>query len=166
MDEAAASSLFNQSVGNEMGMSEFRQVTENFCKQAGVSSSLSIIKGNAFSMHGCLTWLQYLPDQDVCRIILDLGQPAQGYTPALLRMMLEFNCANDSRYLPTLSINQKNGHAFLMLHPSISILRKDTSLYTLLGMQLEPVIGAWRKCFEAVEIDAVETSVLLDKGFV
>lgn len=149
-----------------MGMSEFRQVTESFCKEAGIGSSQSIIKGNAFSMHGCLAWLQYLPDSDICRIILDLGQPAQGFPPALLRMMLEFNCANDSRYLPTLGVNQKNGHALLMLHPSISILRKDTSLYTLLGVQLAPVIGAWRKCFEAVEIDGVEAPVLLDRGFV
>ena len=149
-----------------MGTSEFRQVTESFCKQAGISSSQSIIKGSAFSMHGCTAWLQYLPEPDLCRVILDLGQPRGGFPPALLRMMLEFNCANDSRYLPTLSIHQKSGNALLMLHPSISILRKDTSLYTLLQLQLEPVIGAWRKCFEAVEIDGVEAPMLLDQGFV
>lgn len=149
-----------------MGMSEFRQVVESFCKQAGISSSQSIIKGNAFSVHGCVAWLQYLPGPDLCRVILDMGQPEQGYPPALLRMMLEFNCANDSRYLPTLSVNRKNGHALMMLHPAISILRKDTSLYTLLQIQLEPVIGAWRKCFEAVEIDGVDAPMLPDQVFV
>ena len=54
----------------------------------------------------------------------------------------------------------------MMLHPAISILRKDTSLYILLQLQLEPVIGAWRKCFEAVEIDGAEAPVLLDQSFV
>lgn len=149
-----------------MGMSEFRQITERFCKQAGISNSLPIIKGNAFSIHGCMAWLQYLPDADACRVILDLGQPEQGFPPDLLRMMLEFNCANDSRYLPTLGINHKNGHALLMLHPPISILRKDLSLFTLVAVQLEPVINAWQKCFEAVEIDGVTTPILVDRGFV
>jgi len=149
-----------------MGMSEFRQVTEGFCKQAGIGNSQSIIKGSVFSIHACLASLQYLPESDVCRVILDLGRPKPGFTPALLRMMLEFNCANESRYLPTLGLDQKSGHALLMLHPPISILRQETSLYTLLGIQLAPVIGAWRNCFDAVEIDVVETSGLPDQGFV
>ena len=149
-----------------MGMSEFRQITEGFCKQAGIANSLSIIKGNAFSIHGRLAWLQYLPDSDACRVILDLGQPGQGFPPTLLRMMLEFNCASDSRYLPTLGINQKTGHALLMLHPPISLLRKETSLFTLLEIQLKPVIDAWLECFKAVEIDGAEMPALIDRGFV
>ena len=149
-----------------MGMSEFRQITEAFCKEAGIANSLSIIKGNAFSIHGRNAWLYHLPEGDSCRIVLDLGQPTQGFPPTLLRMMLEFNCANDSRYLPTLGINQKNGHALLMLHPPLSILRKETSLFTLLDIQFKPVIDAWLACFEAVEINDVEAPVLLDRGFV
>ena len=149
-----------------MGMSEFRQITEGFCKQAGIGNSLSIIKGNAFSIHGCLAWLHYLPETDGCRVILDLGQPRQGFPPTLLRMMLEFNCANESRYCPTLGINQKDGHALLMLHPTVSGLRKATDLYTLLELQLKPVISAWTACFDAVDIDNMETPVLLDRGFV
>jgi hypothetical protein len=149
-----------------MGMSEFRQITEAFCKEGGIGNSLSIIKGEAFSIHGCLAWLHYLPDMDVCRVVLDLGQPKHGFPPTLLRMMLEFNCANASRYLPSLGLNEKDGHALLMLHPPISILRKETSLFTLLEIQLKPVIDAWLACFEAVEIDDLETPVLLDRGFV
>jgi len=149
-----------------MGMSEFRQVAEGFCKQAGIGNSLSVIKGNAFSIHGCLAWLHYLPDMDACRIVLDLGQPTHGFPPTLLRMMLESNCANASRYLPSLGLDQKDGHALLMLHPPMSLLRKETSLFTLLDMQLKPVIDAWLACFAAVEIDNVEMPVLLDRGFV
>jgi hypothetical protein len=149
-----------------MGMSEFRQITEGFCKQAGIADSTSIIKGNAFSIHGCLAWLQYLPDADLCRIILDLGQPKQDFPPTLLRMMLEFNCANESRYLPALGIDQKGGHALLMLHPPISTLRKETSLFTLLELQLKPVIHAWLNCFETVETDGMKAPALPDRGFV
>ncbi len=149
-----------------MGMSEFRQITEGFCKQAGMGNSLSIIKGNAFSIHGRLAWLQYLPDSDSCRVILDLGQPEQGFPPTLLRMMLEFNCGNESRYLPTLGLNQKSGNALLMLHPPLSIFRKETSLFALLDVQLKPVIDAWLACFEAVQVDGVEAPLLPDRGFV
>lgn len=149
-----------------MGMSEFRQVTEGFCRQAGIGNSLSIIKGNAFSIHGRLAWLHYLPDTDACRVILDLGQPEHGFPPSLLRMMLEFNCATESRFLPYLSLDQKDGHALLMLHPPISILRKETSLFTLLDIQLKPVIDAWLACFDAVEIDGVEMPAPVDRGFV
>ncbi len=149
-----------------MGMSEFRPIVVAFCKQAGIANSESIISGNAFSMHGCLTWLQYLEHADLCRITLELGQPEGGIPSSLLRMMLEFNCANDSRYLPSLGINQKTGHALLMLHPPIILLRKETSLFTLLDMQLKPVIDAWLECFEAVEIDSVEMPALIDRGFV
>lgn len=149
-----------------MGMSEFRQITEAFCKEAGIGNSLSIVKGDAFSIHGCLAWLHYLPDMDACRVVLDLGQPRHGFPPTLLRMMLEFNCTNASRYLPSLGLNQKDGRALLMLHPPISILRKEISLFTLLDIQLKPVINAWLACFEAVEINGVEAPVLPDLGFV
>ncbi len=149
-----------------MGISEFRQIAEGFCQQAGLPDSLSIVRGNAFSIHGRLAWLHYLPDSDQCRITLDLGQPGHGFPPAMLRMMLEFNCANQSRHLPALGISQKNGHALLMLHPSMAVLRKETSLFALLDIQLKPVIEAWVDCLDASDIDGMEAPVMLDRGFV
>ena len=149
-----------------MGMSELRPLVVAFCKQAGIANSQSIISGNAFSIHGCLAWLHYLEHTDSCRVILELGQPVGGIPSSLLRMMLEFNCANDSRYLPSLGINPKNGNALLMLHPPIAVLLKETSLFELLDVQLKPVVDAWVRCFEAVKNETVEASVLNDRGFV
>lgn len=149
-----------------MGMSELRPLVVAFCKQAGIANSQSIISGNAFSIHGCLAWLHYLEHTDSCRVILELGQPVGGIPSSLLRMMLEFNCANDSRYLPSLGINPKNGNALLMLHPPIAVLRKETSLFELLDVQLKLVVDAWVRCFEAVKNETVEASVLNDRGFV
>jgi hypothetical protein len=149
-----------------MEMSEFRPIVVAFCKQAGIANSQSIISGNAFSIHGCLAWLQYLEHTDSCRVILELGQPEGGIPSSLLRMMLEFNCANDSRYLPTLGINPKNGNTLLMLHPPIAVLHTGTSLFDLLDVQLKPVVDAWVRCFDAVKNETVEVSVLPDRGFV
>lgn len=149
-----------------MGMSEFRPIVVAFCKQAGIANSQSIISGNAFSIHGCLAWLQYLEHTDSCRVILELGQPEGGIPSSLLRMMLEFNCANDSRYLPTLGINPKNGNTLLMLHPPIAVLRTGTSLFELLDVQLKPVVDVWVRCFDAVKYETVEAPVLPDRGFV
>ena len=149
-----------------MGMSEFRPLVEAFCKQAGIANSQSIISGNAFSIHGCLAWLQYLEPAGLCRIILELGQPEGGIPSSLLRMMLEFNCANDSKYLPSLGINPKNGNALLMLHPAIAVLRKEANLFELLEVQLKPVVDAWLRCFDAVKNEHVDAPVLPDLGFV
>lgn len=149
-----------------MGMSEFRPLVDAFCKQAGIANSQSIISGNAFAIHGCKAWLQYLEHVDLCRVILELGQPAGGIPSSLLRMMLEFNCANDARYLPSVGINPKDGNALLMLHPPIAVLRMETSLFELLDVQLKPVVDAWVRCFEAVSNETVDVPVLPDRGFV
>lgn len=148
-----------------MGTSEFRQLVVAFCKQVGIANTQSIISGNAFSIHGCLAWLQYLEHADLCRVILDLGQPKGGIPSSLLRMMLESNCANDSRYLPSLGINSKNGNALLMLHLPMAVLRKENSLFKLLQQQLKPVIDAWRTCFDALDNSDAESPVLPDLGF-
>ena len=148
-----------------MGTSEFGQLVEAFCKQAGIANKQSIISGNAFSIHGRLAWLQYLEHADLCRVILDLGQPKGGIPPSLLRMMLEFNCASDSRYLPSIGIHPENGNALLMLHPPMAVLRKETSLFELLQHQLKPVIDAWRTCFGALDNNDAESPALFDLGF-
>lgn len=149
-----------------MGMSQFRLLVESFCKQAGLANSESIIGGNAFSIHACLAWLQYLEHADLCRITLELGQPESGIPSSLLRMMLEFNCANESRYLPSLGINPINGNALLMLHTPVANLDKSSSLFELIDVQLKPVVDAWSRCFDAVSNEAAETPVLPDRGFV
>ena len=53
-----------------------------------------------------------------------------------------------------------------MLHPSMAVLRKETSLFALLDIQLKPVIKAWVDCLDASDIDGMEAPVMLDRGFV
>ncbi|MFS0753126.1 hypothetical protein ABC383_00310 [Noviherbaspirillum sp. 1P10PC] len=131
-----------------MAASEFQQIVKSFCKDACLQDHESILAGKPFIIHQCPTWLWFIEIADLCRIVIDLGMPADGISPRLGKMMLESNCSSKSKYLPFFGISEKNGHVLLMLHISLSILREEISLYFILDQQLLPVIAAWRKRLE------------------
>jgi len=78
--------------------------------------------------------------------ILQIAQE-DGISPEIAMMMLESNCSSESKYLPFLGVSEKDGHALLMLHIPLSVLRNEVSLYLVLDKQLFPVIEAWRNFF-------------------
>jgi hypothetical protein len=134
-----------------MGIYEFRQLVSGFCKDASLQDSSAIASGKAFLIHQCLVWLQYIDVSNLCRVVIDLGMPADGIPANMARTMLESNCASHSRYLPFLGINETDGHALLMLHIPLSMLRNEVKLFFLLDQQLLPLIKAWQNCFETVD---------------
>lgn len=134
-----------------MGIYEFRRLVGGFCKEASLQESSEIASGKAFLIHQCLVWFQYIEVANLCRIVIDLGKPEEGIPSNMAYIMLESNCASHSKYLPFLGISDKDGHALLMLHISLEMLRNEVKLYYLLDQQLFPLIKAWRGCFEKCE---------------
>lgn len=153
-------------LGLTMGIYEFRRIVSGFCKEAALQDSSAIASGKAFLIHQCLVWLQYIEVADLCRIVIDLGKPANGISSNVAQMMLESNCGSHSRYLPFLGINGKDGHALLMLHLPLSMLSHEIKLYFLLDQQLFPLIKAWQSCFaSAGELVSDANEVLPNCGF-
>lgn len=144
-----------------MGIYEFRRLVSSFCKEASLKDSSAVASGKAFLIHQCLVWLQYIEVSDLCRVVIDLGMPANGIPLNVARMMLESNCASHSKYLPFLGINESDGHALLMLHLPLSMLRNEVNLSLLLNQQLFPLIKAWQSCFETVEESSPAVEVAL-----
>jgi hypothetical protein len=128
-----------------MGMPEYRQVIEAFCRKAAIGNVADILNHGAITIHGVPVWLQYFEPSDLCRVVVDLGAPEAGNPAAIWRMMLESNCTSNSRYLPFLGMNPLDGHAILILHLSVSTLQQETDLPKLLEEQLSPVVKSWAK---------------------
>jgi hypothetical protein len=134
-----------------MGMPEFRQIIERYCRQAAIENSEAVIRGSPVAVHGCTVWLQYVNSADLCRVIVDLGVPDGGIPPDIWRMMLESNCTNNSRFLPFLALNPSDGHAILVLQMSLDMLRDESDFPKLLDEHLTPVVQTWRKTVEIIE---------------
>ena len=139
-------------MGTAMGMPEYRQVIETFCRNAAIENITDVLHHGAITVQGIPVWLQYFEPADLCRILMDLGAPDQGIPSDVWRMMLESNCTNGSVSLPFLGINPINGHAILILHLSVSMLLQEADFPKLLDEQLIPVARVWRELFNVVDV--------------
>jgi hypothetical protein len=134
-----------------MAREDYKIVLDEFCALTGISDAAALFETGLLKVDETPVRLEYIDLADLCRIAVDLGQPAGGYQEGLYRLMLESNFIQDTQSLSLLTIEPVTGHAVLMVHVPVSSLLGDLPLAFLLGPQLDTIRHAWSSLLDQID---------------
>ena len=125
-----------------MGMHEYREVIERFCDEADIEQVERILHEGLLYLDDTPAVLEYLEEQEACRIALDLGKPDGPGAQAVYSLLLEWNFRNVQLHAPVMGLEPDSGHIVLALVLPLAML-EEVGLMEVLDDEVAPLLEAW-----------------------
>ena len=137
-----------------MGMHEYRETIAQFCDEADIDEMEAILHEGLFCLDDRPVQLEYLDEQDACRVSLDLGVPRPQGEKAVYRLLLEWNYRTAQAHAPTMGLDPDSGRIVLTLVLPLDLLA-ESGLMDWLDGQIAPLLEAWDELLAAAEEESV-----------